>query len=79
MGKVLTTDQNENLNWEQMQVLEEKGSADPSIISRDLSSASELHLSLLKMKTKPLMGLETPELRTQEGFKLLILGLTTWA
>lgn len=26
-----------NLNWEQMQILEEKGSADPSITSRDLS------------------------------------------
>lgn len=60
MGKVLTTEPKENLYWEQMKVWEEKGSAYPSITSRGLSSASELHLTLCKMKTKSLMGLETP-------------------
>lgn len=73
MEKVLTTNSNfhgeENwiLDWEQMQVLEQKGSAGPNITGMELFSASELHLALLKMKAKPPTGLETPELWTQEG------------
>lgn len=52
-----------------MQVLDTKGLSGPNItaVVMELSSASELHLLLLKMKAKPVMGLEIPELWTQEG------------